>query len=77
MPAKPPAEPSFEEALETLENLIAQIESGDVGLEEAIGRYEEGAKLVARCRGILDRAETRIRELTTGADGGLEAGEPA
>ena len=68
-------EPTFEEALDQLEGLIAQIESGDVGLEEAIDRYEDGAKLVKRCRAILDRAEARIQELTTNADGDLEAGD--
>ena len=64
-------EPSFEEALTTLEGLIERIESPEVGLEEAIQQYEEGAALVKRCRAILDRAEVRIAELT---ERGVESG---
>lgn len=66
-------EPSFEEALATLEGLIERIESSDVGLEEAIERYEEGAELVKRCRAILDRAQVRVAELTAS---GVEVEEP-
>ena len=66
-------EPSFEEALTTLEGLIERIESPEVGLEDAIRQYEEGAALVKRCRAILDRAEVRIAELT---ERGVEGGEP-
>ncbi|MEO1237352.1 MAG: exodeoxyribonuclease VII small subunit [Planctomycetota bacterium] len=60
--------PSFEEAVDQLEMLIDQIESGEVGLEEALRRYEDGTALIRRCRAILDTAERKIAELT--ADGG-------
>ena len=53
----------FEEAIGRLESLIDGIESGEVGLEEAIARYEQGQKLVQCCRGILEKAEQRIAEL--------------
>lgn len=56
---------SFEESLAEVERIIEQIESGEVGLEASIGEYERGAKLIARCRGTLERAEQRIRELTS------------
>lgn len=55
---------SFEQAIEKLESMIDDIESGEVGLEEAIARYEQGQKLVKRCRTILDKAEQRIAELS-------------
>ena len=54
---------SFEQAITKLEDLIDAIESGEVGLEEAIVRYEEGQSLVKRCRAVLDKAEQRIAEL--------------
>ena len=60
----PDKEPSFEQAIDKLEDLIEQIESGEVGLEEAIAQYEQGQALIKRCRGILDKAERRIAELT-------------
>ncbi|MEM6505790.1 MAG: exodeoxyribonuclease VII small subunit [Planctomycetota bacterium] len=60
---------SFEQAIDKLEDLIEQIESGEVGLEEAIAQYEQGQALIKRCRGILDKAERRIVELTQDEDG--------
>lgn len=60
----PSRKPSFEEALEQLEAIIERIESGEVGIEESIGQYEQGAKLIQHCRSILDRAEKKISELT-------------
>ncbi|MEM6459600.1 MAG: exodeoxyribonuclease VII small subunit [Planctomycetota bacterium] len=59
----PPEDMDFERAVGQLETLIERIESGEVGLEEAIGQYERGTKLVQRCRSILDTAERRIEEL--------------
>jgi exodeoxyribonuclease VII small subunit len=60
---------SFEKAIDRLEDIVEQIESGEVGLEEALQRYEQGQSLIKRCRGILDKAERRIAELTEDAEG--------
>ncbi|MGB0768855.1 MAG: exodeoxyribonuclease VII small subunit [Phycisphaeraceae bacterium] len=73
----PDKEPSFEQAIDTLEDLIEQIESGEVGLEDAIARYEEGQSLIKRCRGILDKAERRIAELTQDDQGDPTIAEPS
>ena len=66
-----PTNLSFEDAVEQLETLIEQIESGEVGLEEALQRYEDGAKLIQHCRSVLGRAEKRIAELTIEPGGEL------
>ncbi|MEM1355844.1 MAG: exodeoxyribonuclease VII small subunit [Planctomycetota bacterium] len=66
-------QPTFEQSIEQLEAIVEQIESGEVGLEQAIERYEAGQKLIQRCRGILDKAEQRIAELTEDAQGNLQA----
>ena len=63
--------PTFEEAIDRLEAIVDQIEAGEVGLEEALKRYDEGMKLVSRCRSILDAAEKKITELTADEEGGL------
>ena len=55
---------TFEESVAELEKIVAAIESGQIGLEESLARYEQGMELVKRCRGILDRAEKRIEQLT-------------
>jgi exodeoxyribonuclease VII small subunit len=56
--------PTFEEAVAQLEQIVAAIESGQIGLEESLAKYEQGMELVKRCRGILDKAEKRIEQLT-------------
>lgn len=67
----------FEDAIEQLEALIEQIESGEIGLEESLKRYEQGSALIKRCQAILDQAQMKIAELTARPDGGLtiEGGE--
>ena len=60
---------TFEESVAELEKIVAAIESGQVGLEESLAKYEQGMELVKRCRSILDRAEKRIEQLTQTADG--------
>ncbi|MEZ6242919.1 MAG: exodeoxyribonuclease VII small subunit [Phycisphaerales bacterium] len=68
----PDADLSYEQAVERLELLVERIESGEIGLEESIAAYEQGAKLIARCRAILDVAEARIEELSVEQ---IESGE--
>ena len=63
---------TFEESVAQLEQIVGAIESGQIGLEESLAKYEQGMDLVKHCRGILDRAEKRIEVLMQGADG-LEA----
>ncbi|NLF30886.1 MAG: exodeoxyribonuclease VII small subunit [Planctomycetes bacterium] len=55
---------TFEQALESLEQIVASIESGEIGLEESIVKYAEGIKLIKHCRGVLDAAEKKIQLLT-------------
>ena len=55
---------TFEESVAELEKIVGAIESGQIGLEESLAKYEQGMELVKRCRGILDRAEKRIEQLT-------------
>lgn len=55
---------SFEESMAQLEQIVAAIESGQIGLEDSLAKYEQGMAMVKHCRGILDRAEKRIEVLT-------------
>lgn len=63
---------SFEESVAQLEQIVQAIESGQIGLEESLAKYEQGMDLVKRCRTILDRAEKRMEVLSQSA-GGLKA----
>jgi exodeoxyribonuclease VII small subunit len=64
-------EPSFEDSLLQLERTVRELEDGQLGLEDALARYEEGVSLIKRCYSRLREAEMRILELT----GTNEAGE--
>ena len=60
---------TFEQSVAQLEQIVAAIESGQIGLEESLAKYEQGMALVKRCRAILDSAEKRIEQLTETKDG--------
>jgi exodeoxyribonuclease VII small subunit len=56
-------EPSFEETMKRLEDLVESMESGSAPLAEIVDRYEEGSKLLADCRKRLELAELKIQEV--------------
>jgi exodeoxyribonuclease VII small subunit len=68
-PKKPVAEANFEHAMKRLEQIVEQMESGELPLEELIGRYEEGMKLVKVCQDRLASAEERIEIITRNSAG--------
>ena len=55
---------SFERKMKTLEALIATLESGDVGLDESLKLYEQGASLLRDCPKTIDDAEKKMEILT-------------
>ncbi len=65
------AEPTFEERLARLEEIVEQLESGEVGLDDSLRLYAEGTDLIRRCRADLQAAEQRIEQLTRTAEGDL------
>ncbi|OBV11843.1 Exodeoxyribonuclease 7 small subunit [Erythrobacter dokdonensis DSW-74] len=60
---------SFEQALGALEQIVQQLERGDVPLDQSISLYERGEALRAACQQRLDAAQARIESIVTGADG--------
>ena len=67
MPEEKPAA-SFESGLQELEQIVKEMESGDLPLERALELYEKGMKLSERCRKQLEEAETRIEMLVRKGD---------
>ena len=61
---KPPA--SYEAAMEELEQLTGQIESGQMPLEQLLAGYERGAELLKFCRDKLAALEEQIKVLDAG-----------
>ncbi|MCW3490263.1 exodeoxyribonuclease VII small subunit [Dethiobacter alkaliphilus] len=54
---------TFEEALQRLEEVLAKLERSDCPLEEALGLFEEGMRLVQKCRGKLADVEGKVSVL--------------
>lgn len=64
---------SFEEAMKALEQVVNQLERGEVPLDQSIALYERGAALKTRCAELLKAAEERVEKITLG-EGGKPAG---
>jgi exodeoxyribonuclease VII small subunit len=62
---------TFESALQRLEEVVDQLEAGNLGLEESLKVFEEGVSLARRCARYLDEAEKRIELLTRDESGTL------
>lgn len=63
----------FEEALARLEQMVEELESGRLTLDESLARYEEGVKALRRCYEVLRDAETRVELLIRNSNGSLGA----
>ncbi|MEO6805430.1 MAG: exodeoxyribonuclease VII small subunit [Edaphobacter sp.] len=55
--------PKFEEQLKALENVVEQLEHGELSLEDSVRLFEEGMKLSDACKKELDVAEGKIQVL--------------
>ena len=62
-------EKSFEEQLARLEEIVSQLERGDVQLKDSLDLFAEGTKLVTTCSALLDNAEQQVVKLQKGPDG--------
>ncbi len=51
---------SFEDSMERLEAIVAQLEKGECGLDQSLKLFEEGAKLSLQCEKLLDQAEQKV-----------------
>ena len=60
---------SFEDSLKELEEVAIKLETGNLGLDEAIEEFEKGMKLSKECTKKLDEAEKKINILVEDANG--------
>ncbi len=68
---------TFEEAMARLERIVADLESGSFSLEDSLKKFEEGIQLGKTCREFLDRADLRVRTLTSVENGDTSFEDPA
>lgn len=67
MAAKSGKTQTFEAALTELEQVVADMESGKLTLEDSLAAYKRGAELLSFCRSRLDDAQQQVRVLEEGA----------
>ena len=66
------AEMSFEDAMKKIEEIVTDLERGDLPLEESLNRFEEAIKLARTCQQRLEAARERISKLVKTEDGGFK-----
>ena len=66
------AELKFEEAIKKLEKIVEELEQGDLSLDEALKKYQEGIELSRLCSQRLESAKKKIDVLTKNKKGELE-----
>lgn len=61
--------PTFEENLQRLEQIVQAMEQGDVPLAESMKLFQEGTDLVRKCQEMLDGAQLLVNTVSAGNDG--------
>ena len=56
-------EPTFEEALQKLENTVSKLESGNLSLEESLKAFERGMKIQSYCNRKLDKSTAQMNQI--------------
>ena len=54
----------FEQSLDELEQLVAKMEQGDLGLDDSLKSFERGISLYRECQTALEQAELRVKQFT-------------
>lgn len=57
------AKKTFEQALNALEKIVDELENGDLPLEKALQKFDEGMALSRRCSALLDETEQKVARL--------------
>ncbi len=61
-------EMSFEESLLELENIVEKLENGQLSLDESLGLFEKGIRLVKECNARLKNAQQKVEKLIESSD---------
>jgi exodeoxyribonuclease VII small subunit len=69
---KEPPLQNFEESLKKLEGIVAQMERGDIALEDSVKLFEEGTKLSEQCKQQLADAEGKVEILIKQRNGAMK-----
>ena len=67
--------PDFETSLKELEEIVEQLETSDLALDETLAKYEKGIKIYKQCYQILEKAEKKINILLKSSTGDIRTEE--
>jgi len=70
--AKTDADFKFEKALARIEQIVDQMESGEIELDKALNLYQEGMELMAKCQATLEETQNKIKKITRDIQGKLK-----
>jgi len=73
--AKEEAGFKFEKALGRIEQIVDQMESGEIELDKALTLYQEGMELMAKCQATLEETQNKIKKITRDIQGRLKVEE--
>ncbi len=62
---------TFEQAFDEMEQIVRQLEDGQLSLDESLALFERGQALSARCQALLETAELKVQQLVPKAGGGF------
>ena len=62
----------FETSLKKLEQIVSDLENGELPLEQSIKTFEEGVKPTKHCQNLLSKAELKIQKLVESKDGSID-----
>lgn len=63
---------SFEEQIAELEQIINELENGNLNLDDSVAKFEEGMKISKECNKMLENAEKKITILLNGENGEVQ-----
>ena len=63
---------NFEDALAQLENIVRELESGRIKLDDAVNAYEKAVRLKQLCENKLQAAKLKIEKIELKSDGSIE-----
>lgn len=66
---------TFEQSISELEEIVSELENGDVTLDESLTLFEKGIKLSKGCQKMLDEAEKKVSILMTDDNGEIQKEE--
>lgn len=62
----------FEKAMARIEQIVDQMESGEIELDQALALYQEGMELMAQCQATLEETQNKIKKITRDIQGRLK-----